>query len=482
MEMEEVGDSTMTVKEAPVPVLVEHIDRKGRRVFKLHGMKKQSPGLKTRPKYFTEEFNIFKVWRSIVLEFMATTLFVFFACGSVVANNSYLTEQITPAANVLAAVVQGYAIATLVYAIAHTSGGHINPAVTVSLVASGHVGLIRGAFYIAAQIVGGICGAGLLAAVIPNGFEGGLGATDISNNVTPGEGFLFEFIMTFMLIFTVFGTAINTESTVNGSHVLAPLPIGFAVAIGVGIAYTFTGGSLNPARSFGPAVIKGHWHVHYIYWCGPIGAGLVVGLLERYVFLVEVDHTKQQESVKGNSTGRVQTKEDLREIEEGRDDRSYVDEDYHAGNPNDAGTPNYEGTPNYAGTPHYYGTPNYAGTPVGHHQQPVAPGTPVAHHHQQHPTGTPVVHHHHQQPGTPVMPGTPIYQYEIQEHNDVQDRQEDHHHHAGDHTQHNHLHPEHDHTIDLRGIVHPGAPVVHHDHTDPLHHHLPLQPLGTAAV
>eukprot|EP01111_Echinosteliopsis_oligospora_P019624 TRINITY_DN957_c0_g1_i1.p1 TRINITY_DN957_c0_g1~~TRINITY_DN957_c0_g1_i1.p1 ORF type:complete len:348 (-),score=99.94 TRINITY_DN957_c0_g1_i1:91-1134(-) len=319
--MEEHGDTAAHEVNNTVPVVVEHFDRKGRRVFKIKGMRKQSPGLKTRPKYFTEEFNIFKVWRAVVVEFIATALFVFFACGSVIAVGSYPDNRVTIAANLLAAVIQGYAIATLVYSIAHTSGGHINPAVTASLMASGHVGFIRGSLYIIAQVIGGIAGAGLLKAVIPAPFEDTLGATDLSNRITPGEGFVFEFIMTFMLIFTIFGTAINTESTVNGSHVLAPLPIGFAVTIGVGIAYTFTGGSLNPARSFGPAVVGGHWHVHYIYWLGPLGAGVVVGLLERYIFLIEVDHTKKadtpSESVKGNSTGRVQTRDDLREIEQG---------------------------------------------------------------------------------------------------------------------------------------------------------------------
>jgi len=321
--MEEQGDTVYNETENPTPMIVEHIDRKGRRVFRLKGMKKQTPGLKTRPKYLAEDFNfnIFNVWRAVVLECMATALFVFFATGSVVAVNTYPDQLVTAAANVLAAVIQGYSIATLVYAVAHTTGGHLNPAVTLSLMTSGHIGFIRGFLYIASQVIGGIIGSGLLKAVIPSSYERTLGATDISKGVTPGIGFLLEFILTFMLLFTIFGTAINTQSTTSGSHVLAPLPIGFAVTIGVVIAYSFTGGSLNPARSFGPAVVQGIWTAHWIYWAGPMGAGLVVGLLERYVFLVQVSDRKKEDSpnkvetATGNRTGRVQTRQDLKEIE-----------------------------------------------------------------------------------------------------------------------------------------------------------------------
>jgi len=229
------------------------------------------------------EVPFFSVWRAILLEYIATGLFVFYACGSVVvATVISLQSAATPLS---AAISQGFAIATFVYAISHTSGGHINPAVTLALSISGHMGIFRGLFYILAQLVGGITGAALLSAILPGEFDSTLGSTVPATQISLFQALLCEFIITFTLLFTIFGTAINKAGSASGTHSLAPLPIGFAVLIGVSIAFSITGGSMNPARSFGPAVVSGTWTNHWVYWIGPMGAALAVGLLERYILL-----------------------------------------------------------------------------------------------------------------------------------------------------------------------------------------------------
>eukprot|EP00026_Physarum_polycephalum_P003371 Phypoly_transcript_03382.p2 GENE.Phypoly_transcript_03382~~Phypoly_transcript_03382.p2 ORF type:complete len:147 (+),score=21.03 Phypoly_transcript_03382:257-697(+) len=104
-----------------------------------------------------------RITGAVLLEYVATTLFVFYACGSVVASTVYQRETLgTVSQNLFAVIVQGFAIATLVYAISHTSGGHINPAVTLAMIISGNMGIVRGAFYIISQMLGGMTGAALL--------------------------------------------------------------------------------------------------------------------------------------------------------------------------------------------------------------------------------------------------------------------------------------------------------------------------------
>eukprot|EP01111_Echinosteliopsis_oligospora_P008571 TRINITY_DN2435_c1_g1_i1.p1 TRINITY_DN2435_c1_g1~~TRINITY_DN2435_c1_g1_i1.p1 ORF type:complete len:378 (+),score=92.75 TRINITY_DN2435_c1_g1_i1:199-1332(+) len=313
-EMNKNGDGGDTQN---IPMVLESTDPSGQKRYRLEGWKgnkDEKPGFKSRPIYFTEPFNIYLIWRVLLLEYIGTTLFVFFACGSVVSASSFGLSSAATA--LLAALIQGLAIATFVYAISHTTGGHINPAVTLCLMTSGHVGLIRGCCYIVMQLAGGVTGAALVLAVVPFPYDRSvyLGVTLLTHGTSPFQGFIFEFILTFSLLFTIYGTAINVESSASGSHVLAPLPIGFAVFIGVATAYNFTGGSLNPARTFGPALINNTWTHNYIYWFGPFAASVIVGMLERHVLLVVVDKDQKQEKVPGN--GNMCTTPAVEELDE----------------------------------------------------------------------------------------------------------------------------------------------------------------------
>jgi len=221
-----------------------------------------------------------RVWRAVISEFVATSFFVFFACGStVVVPGSVIAAQ-----NLVAGLVQGLCIAALVAAVANTSGGHINPAITSSLIIAGHMPLLDGLAYIFAQIAGGITGAAILRGVLNHVISGSghYGSTVVANGVSPFQGYIFEFMATSLLIFTVFGTAVDRDAQGNIKS-LAPLPIGFAITAGVTVLYGFTGGSLNPARSFGPALITGTWHEHYIYWVGPLTAAIFVALFFRTI-------------------------------------------------------------------------------------------------------------------------------------------------------------------------------------------------------
>ena len=210
-------------------------------------------------------------WRAAGAEFIATLLFVFLGAGSVVVTGGMLGEELTSARLGVIAVSHGLAIAFLVSATANISGGHINPAVTLAVCIAGKISPIRGGMYVIAQLAGAVIGAAFVAAVVPDSAHGNLGAHGLGSGVSVNAGLLAEVILTFCLVFVVFATAIDPA----GLGRLAPIAIGLAVLVDHLFGVPVTGASMNPARSFGPALVAGAWQDHWIYWIGPaIGAGL----------------------------------------------------------------------------------------------------------------------------------------------------------------------------------------------------------------
>jgi MIP family channel proteins len=157
------------------------------------------------------------------------------------------------------------------------SGGHINPAVTFSLVVTGRMKLGPGVVYVAAQLVGAVIGALLLQVVLIDAVEGNLGAHTGPSAAVDGNGaaVVVEMILTFVLVFTVFATAVDPR---GGLGHVAPLMIGIAILIDHFVGVPLTGASMNPARSFGPALVSDEWTDHWIYWAGPGLGGALAGM------------------------------------------------------------------------------------------------------------------------------------------------------------------------------------------------------------
>ena len=220
-----------------------------------------------------------EVWRAALAELIATMLFVFVGAGAVVSSGM-LGAGLDAARLVAIALAHGLAIAIMVAATAHISGGHINPAVTVAMLVTRKIGLAKGVMYVVAQLIGAAIGALLLAAVIPDAAEGGLGAHALGNGVVVGAGLTIEIVLTFVLVFVVFATAVDSR----GPNVIAPLAIGLAVLVIHLIAVPLTGASVNPARSFGPALVAGQWANQWIYWVGPIVGGAIAAVVYQGVF------------------------------------------------------------------------------------------------------------------------------------------------------------------------------------------------------
>ncbi|KAG8222865.1 hypothetical protein J437_LFUL003510 [Ladona fulva] len=216
-----------------------------------------------------------KLLKAFIAEFLGTMFLNFFGCASTIAwseDNGPSVVQI--------AFAFGLAAAGVIQAIGHVSGGHINPAVTISMMLTSNITVLRALLYVIAQCLGAIAGSGILRALTPENVGGNLGTTIPESRLAPVQAAGMEFFLGFILLLVVFGVC---DPLRNLSH-NAPIAIGFAILVGHLAAVPFTGSSMNPARSLGSAVISGVWDNHWVYWLGPILGGTVAGLIYKHFF------------------------------------------------------------------------------------------------------------------------------------------------------------------------------------------------------
>jgi len=221
-----------------------------------------------------ELFDVY-TWRDALAEFVATFLFIFIGCGSVVASGIAAGGTLDSGRLVAIALGHGFAIALLVYGTAKISGGYINPAVTFAAVVTKQITVTKGAMFVVLQLAGAVLGAVVLSVVVPDAVEGNLGAHALGAGVSAWMGLIAEIVLTFVLVFTVFATAMNPKKNMGN---LAPLAIGLSILVIHLVAVPLTGAGVNPARSLGPAVAAGAWANHWIYWVGPLIGAALAGL------------------------------------------------------------------------------------------------------------------------------------------------------------------------------------------------------------
>ncbi|PRP83073.1 aquaporin-4-like [Planoprotostelium fungivorum] len=225
--------------------------------------------------------------RQYCAEFLGTLLFVYVGTGTVVALAAKDALN-TASTNTCIALSFGFGVACMVYATANVSGGHLNPAITVAFLCTGNIDTIRGIFYILSQCAGAIGAAGLIRATTPSAdwmIVAG-GATRLGPGIPVIKGLFLEVIITYMLIFTVFGT-VQLRNSSTGMGKLAGLAIGLAVLVSHTFGVSFTGPSMNPARSLGPAVVFSEWSNHWIYWVGPLVGGILAAITYQFVLQPE---------------------------------------------------------------------------------------------------------------------------------------------------------------------------------------------------
>jgi MIP family channel proteins len=177
-------------------------------------------------------------------------------------------------------LAHGLTIAVMVSALGANSGGHFNPAITAAFMATGRITPIVGVLYILAQLLGATAG-GLLITALFDSTVTGAGVPALSPQVSATNGVILEAVTTFFLTLVVFGAALDPRAQKHN----APLAIGFTVALGIMATGPLTGGAINPARAFGPALASGVWTNQLVYWVGPLVGGIIGGLVQNFAFM-----------------------------------------------------------------------------------------------------------------------------------------------------------------------------------------------------
>ena len=214
--------------------------------------------------------------RQCVVEFIGTFSLTFIGAGAIIATGGDNLVAI--------AFAHGLALSMAVYASGHISGGHINPAVTIGMLVTGKIKPPAAAAYIVVQLLGATLAAFILNSCLQGTEAFGeavktvklgatLGALSTSENVA--TVIIIEAILTFLLVTTIFAVAVDKRGPKN----IYGFAIGLTVCFDILCAGAYTGASMNPARSFGPALIGGHWDIHHCYWIGPIVGGVLAALV-----------------------------------------------------------------------------------------------------------------------------------------------------------------------------------------------------------
>lgn len=217
------------------------------------------------------------ITRSALAEAVGALALIFLGAGSIIADQ--ITGGKIGATGI--AFAHGLAIATMVAAAGHVSGGHFNPAVTLGFVATRRMPVGTGITYILAQLIGASIGGLLLTAVFPEAARVAvnLGTPALGRGVSAGTGIVVEAVLTFFLVFVIFGVAVDAR----GQRALAPLAIGLVIVMDILGAGVLTGAAMNPARAFGPALFSGFWANHAVYWVGPIIGGVLAAWVYTYL-------------------------------------------------------------------------------------------------------------------------------------------------------------------------------------------------------
>lgn len=215
---------------------------------------------------------------AVVAELIGCFLFVFVGAGSIMAN----TWMQGSLGLLGIAMAHGLALAVLITIFGATSGGHFNPAVTIAFLVARRIKSILGFSYIVAHLAGAVLAALLLRIVFPSFVwkAAQLGTPALSNSVSIGAGIAVEALMTFFLLLAIYGTAVDTRAPKLGGFC-----IGLTVTAGVLGGGVLTGGVMNPARAFGPALVSGIWTNQLVYWVGPIIGAVLAACVYEYLIL-----------------------------------------------------------------------------------------------------------------------------------------------------------------------------------------------------
>jgi len=214
----------------------------------------------------------------LLAEFIGTFAFVFIGAGAA----AVVGDGVGLPGIAAVAFAHGFTIMVFAFAYGSVSGGHMNPAVTIGVLAAGAMRAGEAAGYIVSQLVGAVIGALLLWAVL-GGAATGLGTPALAHGlalgaatvtVTPAAGFVIEAVLAFFLVTVVLSTAVAGRA---GN--LAPLAIGMTLTLNIIMGGALTGAAFNPARALGPMIVTGNLSDAWLYVTAPIVGAIVAAIV-----------------------------------------------------------------------------------------------------------------------------------------------------------------------------------------------------------
>lgn len=212
--------------------------------------------------------------KKYIAEFIGTLVLVLFACGTAVVVKC---SNDNPGGYLMTALAFGLVIVAMAYSIGNISGCHINPAVSIAMLVSGKMSVRDFVGYVVAQFAGAIAGAALLMAFV--GKDSGLGANGLYNGSVVAS-LAIEVVLTFVFVLAILGVTSRAE---NSS--VAGLVIGLTLTLVHIFGIYFTGTSVNPARSFGPALFAGGAALTnvWVFIVAPLVGGVLAALVYKFL-------------------------------------------------------------------------------------------------------------------------------------------------------------------------------------------------------
>jgi MIP family channel proteins len=220
----------------------------------------------------------------LAAEFVGTFFVVLIAAGT--AAIARATTDVSPVPPVqltplAAAIAYGAAYGAAIVLLGRVSGGHFNPAVTIGYWVTRRFGLFFTLAYMAAQLAGAAAAAYALRTVLPSLTAPLLGTPMLAAGTTRGPGMLIEAAMTFALVFALWATVADRQAP---RYWLAGLLSAAVIVAAVFLGGPYTGGAMNPARAFGPALAAHEWTYQPVYWIGPLAGGVAAAWLYDLIF------------------------------------------------------------------------------------------------------------------------------------------------------------------------------------------------------
>ena len=211
-----------------------------------------------------------KEYKKYIAEFFGTFGLVFIGAGAVLMNS--LTGGALGLLGI--AFAHGLVLMAMIYSLANISGAHFNPAVTIAMFVNKRINAKESIFYIVSQLVGSIVAAFFLKVLFPSANAAAL--YGFPTTIAPEFGIAVEAILTFFLVFVIYGVAINKKAQAGATFGLI---IGSVLVFDILLGGTQTGAAMNPARAFGPALVTGFVGIQAIYWIGPVVGAIIASLI-----------------------------------------------------------------------------------------------------------------------------------------------------------------------------------------------------------